>query len=446
MESYYNVFAPCVRSCCDPLDIVAVPFPFADRPAVKRRPAGGFRRPSRNRGRHRTMAPSHSSWRNRCTGTISTPWSSRRRRGSWQTTSFRGSGISSARASKPLTVADRNARLGLDLDGDGVADDEVHLELRLAAPVGQGVVAAPVVEPASHLQEHQVLQRAAVGVRSRFDDAGAAQGVGDADVEEVELGGRHRLPGAGAAERRKLIADEGVLENPVVLAHGARGQSGVRGDLREVDLLAVGQARHVEKAAEVADRAGQPFGLHLLLQVRPDVRPEVVPPRRRVEERRQAAAVRAIQKPVVPDFRRHQRVQPRHARAAGEQVGAAPLELARAAAGQHEPERPVAFDQQVNLVQQRRALLDLVDDHDLAARVQGLPQVLGMEAQLPERVGFEEVVDGRVGNVLADERALAGLAGAEQEDGTVSDESPQIEGATVHISDTIADLHENQQL
>ena len=139
-------------------------------------------------------------------------------------------------------------------------------------------------------------------------------------------------------------------------------------------------------------------------------------------------------------------MQPRHARPTGEQVGAAPLELARAAAGQHEPERTVAFDQQVNLVEQRRALLDLVDDHDLAARVQGLPQVLGMEAQLPERVGFQEVVDGRVGERVADERALAGLAGSEQEDGTVSDEGPQIEGTTVHISGIIADLHGNQQL
>lgn len=69
-----------------------------------------------------------------------------------------------------------------------------------------------------------------------------------------------------------------------------------------------------------------------------------------------------------------------------------------------------------------------------------------MEAQLPERVGFEEVVDRRIGERTVDERALACLAGAEQENRTVSDERPQIQNATVHISDIIADLHENQQL
>lgn len=89
---------------------------------------------------------------------------------------------------------------------------------------------------------------------------------------------------------------------------------------------------------------------------------------------------------------------------------------------------------------------ELLHRHDLAARVQGLPQVLRMEAQLPERVGFEEVVDGCVGESAADQRAHAGLVEAEQQNRTVSHERPQLQNATVHISDTIADLHENQRL
>ena len=186
--------------------------------------------------------------------------------------------------------------------------------------------------------------------------------------------------------------------------------------------------------------------MHLLLQVRPDVRSEIVPRRRRIEKRRQAAAVHAIQEPVVPDFRRHERVQPRHARTARKQVGAAPLELARTAAGQHEPERPVPLDEQMNLVQEGRALLDLVDYDDLATRVQSLSQKLGTAVQLPERVGFEQVVDRRVWERAADEGALTGLARGEQEDRAVSDESLQIQDATVHSSVNIANLHGNQQL
>ena len=84
--------------------------------------------------------------------------------------------------------------------GDRIADDEVDLEPRPAAPIGQGVIAATIVEPASHLQEQEMLQRATVGVRSRLDDTGAAQGVGDADVEKVELGRGHGLSGADPRE------------------------------------------------------------------------------------------------------------------------------------------------------------------------------------------------------------------------------------------------------
>lgn len=68
----------------------------------------------------------------------------------------------------------------------------------------------------------------------------------------------------------------------------------------------------------------------------------------------------------------------------------------------------------------------------LPTRFQRLAQVLGMRAQLVERVRFEQVVDRRVGKRVSDERALAGLAGPEQEDGAVLDEGAEIQGATVH--------------
>ena len=142
--------------------------------------------------------------------------------------------------------------------------------------------------------------------------------------------------------------------------------------------------------------------------------------------------VDAIQEAIAVQLGRYERVQPGHARTTGQQVGAAPLQLARAAAGQHEPQRRVPLDEQVDFVQQRRTLLDLVDHHDPPSRLQGLAQVLGMRAQLVKRVRFQQVVDRRVRERMADERALAGLAGPEQEDGAVLDEGAEIQGATVH--------------
>ena len=100
----------------------------------------------------------------------------------------------------------------------------------------------------------------------------------------------------------------------------------------------------------------------------------------------------------------------------------------------------------MDLVQQQRTLLDLVDHHHPPARFQRLPQVLRVGAQSVKGVGFEQVVERRVGERAADQGALAGLAGPEQEDGTVLDEGAKIQGPLVHFSNNIADLHAIQQL
>ena len=81
-----------------------------------------------------------------------------------------------------------------------------------------------------------------------------------------------------------------------------------------------------------------------------------------------------------------------------------------------------------------------------SARFQRLAQVLGMGAQLVEGIRFEQVVERRVGQRVSDERALAGLAGAEQENGAVLDEGAEIQRSAVHSSSAIADLHGIQQL
>jgi hypothetical protein len=100
----------------------------------------------------------------------------------------------------------------------------------------------------------------------------------------------------------------------------------------------------------------------------------------------------------------------------------------------------------VDLVQQRRALLDLVYHHDPSSRFQRLAQVLRVSTQLAERIGLEQVVDRRLWKRVADQRALAGLAGPEEEDRALADESAQIQAPAVHISSSFADLHAIHQL
>ena len=68
-----------------------------------------------------------------------------------------------------LVVACRDARLRLDLDCHRVTDQEVDLDLRLAAPVAERRILTLIVEPTAELEEDQVLQRSTVRLRSRLD-------------------------------------------------------------------------------------------------------------------------------------------------------------------------------------------------------------------------------------------------------------------------------------
>jgi hypothetical protein len=125
-------------------------------------------------------------------------------------------------------------------------------------------------------------------------------------------------------------------------------------------------------------------------------------------------------------------VEPAHPRPPAEQVGGAPLELSGAAAGENDAQVAVAVEQELYLVEQQRQLLDLVHHQDALSGVERLPQGLGTCAQLAERVGLEQVVAGRVRQGGADERALAGLARAEEEHRPVPEQLGEIQEAGVH--------------
>lgn len=234
-----------------------------------------------------------------------------------------------------------------------------------------------------------MLERPSVCVRPRFDIAGAAEGIGHANVEEIELGGGNRFPRARALIGRELMPDQSVFENLVVLTYRARRQADVGRDGGEVDLLAACEPRRVQEPAEIADRPGQALGLDLLAQVGADTRLQVFREFRRVEDGRQTAAIESIEHPPVVDLRGCEGVQPGHAGASAKQVRATPLQLARAAPGQNKAQRPVPLDEQMNLVEQRWALLDLVYDDDPPGWFQRLSQVLGACRQLAVGVGFQ---------------------------------------------------------
>ena len=101
---------------------------------------------------------------------------------------------------------------------------------------------------------------------------------------------------------------------------------------------------------------------------------------------------------------------------AGQQIDAAPPELAGARSGQHEPPATALFDQRVHGAQQRRHPLHLVDDDHLAVGLGAneVEQTLGPRPVALQR-GWMEQVDAYAVRVAAlRPRRLAGTAGTEE--------------------------------
>ena len=165
-----------------------------------------------------------------------------------------------------------------------------------------------------------------------------------------------------------------------------------------------------------------------------------------IDDGRQAAAIEAIEQPRFIKFRRHERMKAADPCPPAEKIRTAPLELSGAAPSQNHAQLLVAFDQELNLIEKGGKFLHLVDDDNPLLGAERLSEVLRTSGELAECVGFQQIVDGGLGKRPPDQRALAGLAGAEEEHGLVPDDLAEVENPCVHISISIAYLHEIQQV
>ena len=147
------------------------------------------------------------------------------------------------------------------------------------------------------------------------------------------------------------MSDERIFQDLIVLAHGVWREPHVGRNRREIDLLAVGQPCNLEKTAEIADRPSQSFGLYLFAQVGADISPQILLILIGIQNRGQAASIQSIEKTVRWKLRSDERVKAAYTGASRKEIGTSPPELSRAAPGEHESERLVPLDQEVDFVQ-----------------------------------------------------------------------------------------------
>jgi hypothetical protein len=116
----------------------------------------------------------------------------------------------------------------------------------------------------------------------------------------------------------------------------------------------------------------------------------------------------------IPELARGEGMEPRHPRAAPEEIHASPAQLLGARAGQEEPCTP-RLDEPMHLVQQFRKALDLVEDDHTVFRTELFREPPRVLAEGEEDGRVQQVVHLRARQRLAIEGGLAGLPGAEEE-------------------------------
>ena len=139
-------------------------------------------------------------------------------------------------------------------------------------------------------------------------------------------------------------------------------------------------------------------------------------------------------------LRARQREQVRLPRAAPQEVHPAPLELAPAGAREDEASS-LRRDQVVHLVEERRQLLNLVDDDDRrlgrpveAAIRHDLAQSRRILSQRQVDAAAQEIDDGSRVELLTEQRRLAGAAGTEQKQRLSPGEIPHVQRSRVHAT------------
>ena len=205
-----------------------------------------------------------------------------------------------------------------------------------------------------------------------------------------------------------------------MVLHGPAVDSGIARNAGGVGDLGIPARGDFEKSREGPQIAGQCLGLDFLNEVGLGIRSKVIPGIVRGNRQGQGAVE---QDPCRVDpegeLRRYQWKQGRRDGPAGQQVGAAPPQLARARTGEHEAE-VVGLDEAVHLVEQPGRLLHFVDHRPGAGgQDRELPVQCGRVLAQPERLpGVEQIVGGGAGEAIPDPGGLAGPAWSEQKDGT----------------------------
>ena len=277
------------------------------------------------------------------------------------------------------------------------------------------------------------------------------QEVGDAHVEEVELGGCHRLAPPRPAPGEHEKPDERVGKDVEVGAYRGGRHTGVARHVGEVELLAVAHRRDLQEAREVDEVADQRLAPYLFSQVGIDVSVELLLRVFGVVYLRQPAVKEVPAEVELRDLRGSQREQVRLPRPPAEQVHAAALELAAARPAQHEV-HSLRLYQVVHLVEQDRQLLDLIDHdhrrirrnigaalgHDLAQsrRILGKRQVLAAAQQVYDRARVE---------LPAQQRGLAGAPRTEQKQRLSCRELSDGQRSRIHTTERIGKIPENQR-
>ena len=269
-----------------------------------------------------------------------------------------------------------------------------------------------------------VLEGLAVEFGAGQDGPAPGKPVYDPDVRKVELRRPDDPSFSALAVRGQPAGQQGVFEDPEVCLGRRIGNTAFAGHIREVDHLAVAQGRYVEEDRKGRQVSHQTLGGDFFPQVVGNVGVEqLTGPARLVDPGQVALVEHPVEVEVAPELSGGEASEFVAHGAAAEQVGGSSPYLSSARSAEGEVQAPV-FHEPVHLVKESRDLLDFVDD-DLAPgirclRLDFLAQQFRPGGVAAELVALEQVDPAPVRVAPAQERALARLARAPEEEGLLS--------------------------
>ena len=240
-----------------------------------------------------------------------------------------------------------------------------------------------------------------------------------ARVEPVELGVGDEMPLRALGENRQAESEQQVLQDLEVGLDRLPAHPALPSHLGQVQHGRVGEADRFQEPREGLDPAYEALQLHLLSQVEGYVGAQrLCGPFRAPDERNQALTQGEGEVEARAQLSRHEGVERPHDGAAGKQIDAGPLELARARSREHDARAPGPLGELVHDVEQGRRFLNLVDDHHalLGVSVDELAQSLRSRGVVPLNFRRQEVDPQRICVGLPEPGRLARAPGAEKEE------------------------------